>query len=55
MSFPGSSVVKNLSSNAGDAWDVGSTPQLGTSPGGGWQPTPVLLLGNSHGQRTLAA
>ena len=55
MTFPGSSVVKNLSANAGDAWDMGSIPQLGRSPRGGWQPTPVLLLGKSHGQRSLAA
>jgi len=55
MSFTGSSVVKNLSSSAGEAWDVGSTPQLGRSPRGGWQPTPVLLLGKSHGQRSLVA
>ena len=33
--FPGSSVVKNLPANAGDARDTGSTPGLGWCPGGG--------------------
>ena len=41
---------------------VGSIPGLGRSPGGGgkipwrraWQPTPVFLPGESHGQRSLA-
>ena len=32
MSFPGGSVVKNLSANAGD---MGSVPGLGRSPGEG--------------------
>ena len=32
MGFPGGSVVKNLSANAGDA---GVIPGLGRSPGGG--------------------
>ena len=40
------------------AWnegDPGLTPGLGRSPGGGaWKPTPVLLLGEIHGQRSLA-
>jgi len=31
MGFPGSSMLKNPSANAGD---VGSIPELGTSPGG---------------------
>ena len=50
--FPGGSVVKNLPANAGD---VGSIPGFGkirwrTK----WQSTPVFLLGESHGQRSLA-
>ena len=51
--FPGGSVVKNLPVNAGD---VGLIPTSGRSPGGKkkkWQLTPVFLLGESHGQRSL--
>ena len=33
--FPGGSVVKNLSANAGDARDAGSIPGSGRSPGVG--------------------
>ena len=40
-------VVKNLSANVGDTGDTGSIP-------GAWQPTPVILPGESHGQRSLA-
>ena len=51
MGFPGCSVVNNLPANAGDA---GLVPGSGRSPGGGkWQPTPVVLLGKSHGPRRL--
>ena len=33
---------------------MGAIPGLGRSPGGGvWQPTPVFLLGKSHGQKSL--
>ena len=46
-SLPGA-VVKNLPSNVGD---MGSTPRLGRSPRKGWQPIPVFLPGESHGQR----
>ena len=35
MGFPGYSVVKNPPTNAGRARDMGSIPELGTSPGGG--------------------
>ena len=35
MGIPGGSVVKNPPANAGDARDVGLTPRLGRSPGGG--------------------
>ena len=35
LGFPGGSVIKNLSANAGDTEDTGLTPQLGTSPGEG--------------------
>ena len=47
-------VVKNLPANSGDLRDRDSVPGLGRSPGAGqWQPTPVLLPGESHGQRSL--
>ena len=46
-------MVKIPPANAVDVRDVGSIPGLGRFPGGG-QPTPVLLPGESHGQRSLA-
>ena len=48
-------VVKNPPANAGDirVRDIGSIPGLGRSPGEGWQPTPVFLPGESHGQGNL--
>ena len=48
-------MVKNPPANAGDVREVGSVPRLGRSPGGGraWQPTRILLPGESHGQRSL--
>ena len=48
MVFPGGSVVKNPPANAGDTGDVSSTPWRRE-----WQPTPVFLPGESHGQRSL--
>ena len=49
-------VVKNPPANAGDLRDTGSILGLGRFP---WkraqQPTPVLLPGDSHRQRSLAA
>ena len=51
--FPGGSVVKNPSANAGD---MHSIPGLGKIPWRRkWQCTPVFLLGTSHGQRSLAS
>ena len=46
--------------NAGDAENLGSIPEsdswVGKIPWSGkWQPTPVFLPGESHGQRSLAA
>ena len=53
--FPGCLVVKNPPAKAGDTGDAGSVPVLGRYPGGGkWQPTPVFLPGEFHGQRSLA-
>ena len=51
MGFPGGSDGKE---SACDAGDLGSNPGLGRSPGEGWQPTPVFLPGEFHGQRSLA-
>ena len=45
-------MVKNPPANAGDAGSIlglGKIPQKRK-----WQPTPVFLPGNSHGQRSLA-
>ena len=45
-------VIKNLPADAADVGDVeGSIPG---SVGRAWQPTPVFLPGESHGQRSLA-
>ena len=46
-------MVKNPPANAGDIRDEGLIPELGRSPGAGWQPTPVFLPGKFHGQRRL--
>ena len=46
--------VKNPSANAEDIRDVGLIPGLGRFPWRrAWQPTPVFLPGESHGQRGL--
>ena len=64
LGFPDSSVDKESACNAGDP---GSIPGSGISAGEGadyplftfmhwrrkWQPTPVFLPGESHGQRIL--
>ena len=48
-------VINNTPANARDVRDVDSIPGSGRSPGGrAWQSTPVFLLGESHGQRSLA-
>ena len=51
--FPGGSVVKNLPADAEDARDA--IPGSGRSLRGRrkWQPAQVLLLGKSHGLRSL--
>ena len=49
--YPGGSDGKASACNAGDP---GLIPGSGRSPWGRkWQPTPVLLPGQSHGQRSL--
>ena len=46
--------IKLPACNVGSVGDLGSIPGLGRSPGGGHSnPTPVLLPGESHGQRSL--
>ena len=53
--FPGGSVVKQSTANAGDTAVSGSISGWGRSPGGkNSKPTPVFLPGKSHGQRSLA-
>ena len=47
-------MVKNLPPKAGDLRDAGLIAGSGRSPRRVWQPTPVFLLGESHGQRSLA-
>ena len=52
MGFPGSSVVKESTCNAGD---LDLIPELGRSPGGGHcNPLQYSCLENPHGQRSLA-
>ena len=47
-------VVKNPPANAGNTRDAGSIPGSGLIPWSmKWQPTPVFLPGESHGQRSL--
>ena len=48
-------MVKTPPAKAGATGDMGLIPGWGRSPGGGaWQPTPVFLPGESHGQKSLA-
>ena len=47
--------VKNPAANTGDIGDVGSIRRVRKIPlWRAWQPTPVFLLGESHGLRSLA-
>ena len=49
------SVVKNPPADARDSGDVGLIPWVGKIPWRRiWQPPPVFLPGESHGQRSLA-
>ena len=55
MGFPSGASGKESACNAGNARDTGLIPGLGRSPSRkAWQPTPVFLPGESHGQRRLA-
>ena len=48
-------IVKNSPANAGDIRDSASNPWVGKIPWKRkWQPTPVFMPGESHGQRSLA-
>jgi len=48
-------VVENLPANAGNVRDVRFNPWVGKVPWRReWQPAPVFLPGESHGQRSLA-
>ena len=48
-------MVKNLPDSTGDVRDMGLTPGLGRSPGGGHgNPLQYSGLENPHGQRSLA-
>ena len=52
--FPGGASGKELA-NAGDTREASSISGSGRFPWRGkWQPTPVFLPGESHGQRSLA-
>ena len=54
MDFPGSTVGKEFTYNAGDTSDTGLIPRLGRFPRRrAWQATPVFLPGLFHGQRSL--
>ena len=50
--FPGGSAGK---ASAHDAGELGSIPGSGRSLRGKWQPAPVPLPGESHGQRSLVS
>ena len=56
VGFPGGLMVKNLLTNAGDTGDLSSIARSGRFRWRRkWQPTPLLLPGKSHGQRSLAS
>ena len=47
-------MVKNLPANTGAAGYSGSIPESGRSAKITWQPSPVFLPGEPHGQKSLA-
>ena len=53
MGFPGDTSGKEPATNAGDIRDMGSIPEWGRSLDEEFQPTPVFLPGESHGQKSL--
>ena len=55
LGFPGGTSGKEFACNAGDVTDV-FDPWVGKVPWRrAWQPTPVFLPGESHGQKSLAS
>ena len=55
MRVGASQVIKNPPANAGDISDAGFDHCVRKIPlRRAWQPTPVFLPGQSHGQRSLA-
>ena len=50
--FPGGSMVKNPPASTGDVGSIPGSKKISWRRK--WQPTPVLLPGESHGQRSLA-
>ena len=55
LGFPGDSAVKTTPANKRDTRDMGSISGSGRFPWRrAWQPTPVVLPGESHGQGSLA-
>ena len=49
-------MVKNPPAYAADIRDTGSIHGLGRSPGRrGWEPSPLFLPGEFHGERSLAS
>ena len=55
VGFPDGASGKEPTASAEDIRDSGSIPGLGRFPWKrAWQPTPVFLPGESHGQRSLA-
>ena len=55
MGLPRWQSGRELACDAGITGDTGLIPGWGRSPGiGNWQPTPVFLLGEVCGQRSLA-
>ena len=54
LGFPGGSVVKNPSDNAGAIGNAGSIPGVGRSPGvGNGISPPVFLPGKFRGERSV--
>ena len=48
-------MLRKMPANAGDVRDTGFDPWVRKNPWRrAWQPTPVVLPGKSHGQRSLA-
>ena len=53
MGFPGGSVAKNLSANAGDIREAGSIPGSGDPLEEGMATHSSILAWRAHGQRSL--